>query len=142
MKQAYTRAEIADQVKSQRGYMDKLIEIAGQVNSLIADLETGKTEFAKYSHISLCNLYLYASESYYVHDESVMTDGMFDKLCGYLLEQYDVLEMVGVWHVGRDIKKENLEAGTCLGVEFPVPVINIAYFLRGIQESEVREMMQ
>lgn len=137
----YSRSEVAEQRERHRQNMDEMRNAAHRSNKLIADLETGKTELTKYSHISLCNLYLYASESYYCWDMSVMTDGLFDKLCAYLLGQYDVLEMVGVWHVGRDIVKGNLEAGTCIGVDFPVPVQNVAHFLREIQLAEVREMM-
>lgn len=137
----YTRSEVAEQRERHRRNMDEMRNAAERVNKLIADLETGKTELTKYNHISLCNLYLYASECYYAHDTSVMTDGMFDKICKYLLEQFDVLEMVGVWHVGRNIVRGNLEAGTCIGVTFPVPVQNIAHFLREIQAEEMMEML-
>lgn len=66
--------------------------------------------------VSLTNVYLHCSYAYYELNESLMSDARFDQLCRYLHDNFDMLEMMGVRGVGDVIVKDNLAAGTCLGV--------------------------
>lgn len=52
--------------------------------------------------------YLIASYAYYCRFESIFSDETYDKMCKYILDNYDKLE-----HINKDlVKKESLVAGT------------------------------
>ena len=60
-------------------------------------------------------MYLMASYMYYEEDTPIMADGDFDNLCVHLLENLDKYE-----HKHKHlVTKENLSAGSCLGVKYP-----------------------
>lgn len=91
----------------------------------IEALDNGTISFADINFIGLTNIYLYCSCAYYQADKTLMSDIMFDCLCGYLAENFEILEMMDVRGVGTLIVEDNLKAGTCLGVEYPVIVQRI-----------------
>jgi len=62
--------------------------------------------------ISLANIYQVASVMYYQHDDPIMSDGDFDRLCKYLFDNYDASQMEG-------ISRDDLECGTGYTVKFP-----------------------
>jgi len=58
--------------------------------------------------------YLMASYAYYVQDDPIISDRLFDLMCKRMLENWDKIE-----HFHKSyIKKDYLEAGTFLG-EYP-----------------------
>lgn len=94
-------------------------EIQRKIAGDIGMLDSRLSDFQDYNFIRLTNIYLLASYCYYELDVPIMSDGVFDALCGYLADHFDALEMFGVWHVGSVIVKENLDVGTCIGIEYP-----------------------
>jgi len=54
--------------------------------------------------------YLIASYAYYVKDNPIISDGLFDKICKDLLQHWDKVEHYHKYLVD----KESLDAGTCL----------------------------
>lgn len=52
---------------------------------------------------------LMSSYAYYIQDDPILSDGCFDKMCKYALDNYDKLKHR---HVERFITKEALRAGT------------------------------
>lgn len=96
-----------------------LFRMKGIFEDLIEGLETGRESFDRQSKRRLCTLYLLASHLYYDHDHSAMPDTLFDKLCKYLHENFESLREEMVWGVGSLMTKDNLAAGTCLGVDYP-----------------------
>lgn len=101
------------------------------------DMEKGSA-FSKFSYIRLANIYLVSCCLYYEHNMYVLSDGKFDKLCEYLLEHHDMLEISGVMHVDKNITVDNLLAGTCLGVDYPVPIRTIAAIIDRIVKDSMR----
>lgn len=58
--------------------------------------------------------YLLSSYAYYVKDESLLSDPVFDKMCLYILTNWDILE-----HKLKDfVPKESLSAGTGYNIAF------------------------
>ena len=82
-------------------------------------IEDGSIPYPDVPFIGMTNAYLFASYAYYEMDVSLISDFTYDMVCAYLLENFDALEMLGVWHVGKVIVKDNLAAGTCIGIEYP-----------------------
>jgi hypothetical protein len=89
--------------------------------------------YKKYSDVTdkndnmLIPWYLMACYAYYVEDEPILEDAMFDRLSKKLLKVFDDVE-----HIHKDyITKEMLEAGTYLG-EYPS---RIKYAVKDIQQS-------
>lgn len=109
----------------------------------ILKLDSGELSFGDLNFIAETNIYLYCSYAYYELNESLMSDLMFDLLCSWLYENYDILAFMGVWWVGKTIVKDNLKAGTCLGVEYPKMVRDTATqmvrYKRGTPESDDEE---
>jgi len=66
---------------------------------------------------NLCpiSFYFMAAYAYYMEDEPLMSDHMFDTLCRYLLQEFDNLHDHKHKHL---LTQENLRAGTYLG-EYP-----------------------
>tara|TARA_R110000782_G_scaffold186064_1_gene276132 strand:+ start:323 stop:664 length:342 start_codon:yes stop_codon:yes gene_type:complete len=73
--------------------------------------------------------YLMASYSYYVEDDPILSDGLFDELAHKMLESWDTIEH---WHKEL-ITEEDLKAGTLLIREFPNRVINAVNSLRTVK---------
>lgn len=62
--------------------------------------------------------YLLASYCYYELDNPIMTDEEFDKLCKYILTNYDTLTHMHKHLVSID----NLKASSALGIEYPLVI--------------------
>jgi len=58
--------------------------------------------------------YLMASYAYYKQNESLLSDEVFDKMCKWMIENWDSIEHK---HKGF-INKESLSAGTGFDIEF------------------------
>lgn len=61
--------------------------------------------------------YLMSSYLYYIRDESLLTDPLFDRICKEMLGEY-----VGLQHIHKHlVNPEHLEAGTCFlrGCDYP-----------------------
>lgn len=58
--------------------------------------------------------YLIASYSYYLRDESLLSDEVFDKMCLHILENWDTLEH----KLKHLVSKESLSAGTGYDINF------------------------
>lgn len=102
----------------------------------IRKLDSGELSFGDLNFVALTNIYVYCSYAYYVLDEVLMSDMMFDLLCAWLYQNFDILEITGVWHVGKLILKENLHAGTCLVDEYPKMFRDIATEMVEIVRAE------
>ena len=69
--------------------------------------------------------YIMASYAYYVQDDPILSDGVFDRLINRLTDQYDNLE-----HQHKDfVKKDALKAGTYLG-DYPTRTEDVLKQLR------------
>ncbi len=95
-------------------YFEATKHVERVASGLGADVDPGD-----YHLITLTNVYLVACMLYYEHDAPFMDDGPYDGLCRYLHEHYDDMAAAGVWWLGKVIVRENLEAGSCVGVEYP-----------------------
>lgn len=70
--------------------------------------------------------YLMAAYAYYVEDNPILSDMLFDRICMKLLTHYDEVE-----HVHKDyISKDELDAGTFLG-KYPSRIKDAVNELRG-----------
>ena len=70
--------------------------------------------------------YLMAAYAYYVEDNPILSDMLFDRMSKKMLQNYDQIE-----HVHKDfITKADLEAGTFLG-EYPSRIKGAVAALRG-----------
>lgn len=70
--------------------------------------------------------YIMASYAYYVEDDPIISDRMFDRMAKQILIHYDDIE-----HMHKDIlTKETLEAGTFLG-DYPSRIKHAVDALRG-----------
>lgn len=58
--------------------------------------------------------YLMASYAYYVKDESLLSDSVFDKMCLHILTNWDTLEH----KLKSFVPKESLSAGTGYNIAF------------------------
>ena len=90
------------------------------------NIDSGNKKIHDFNYIRLCNLYLTCSHLYYDYDKNILADTNFDKLCFFLLEHHDMLELSGVYHVEENITVDNLLAGTCIGVDYPDSIRAIA----------------
>jgi|TARA_R110000823_G_scaffold315253_1_gene446332 hypothetical protein len=80
--------------------------------------------------------YLMASYLYYEENVNVIPDTEFDELCKYLLEHHDELT-----HPHKHlVTKDNLRAGTCLGIEYPSRVKGAAVqWYNDVQNAAINE---
>lgn len=69
--------------------------------------------------------YIMASYAYYVEDNPILKDGMFDRLAKKILNNWDNIEHFHKHHLNKDM----LEAGTYLG-EYPSRVPDAVNQLR------------
>ena len=70
--------------------------------------------------------YIMAAYAYYVEDDPIISDQMFDRMAKQILIHYDDIE-----HMHKDIlTKETLEAGTFLG-DYPSRIKHAVDALRG-----------
>jgi hypothetical protein len=77
------------------------------------------------NHNMLIPWYIMSAYAYYVEDDPIISDGMFDRICQRLLEDY-----VNVEHIHKKyIKKSTLESGTYLG-EYPSRIEDVVRQLR------------
>jgi len=76
--------------------------------------------------------YLMASYAYYVKDVSLLRDETFDKMCLYILNNWNTLE-----HKLKNlVPKESLSAGTGYNIAFS----SFPYGFVGVIEKLIREM--
>jgi hypothetical protein len=73
--------------------------------------------------------YLMASYAYYIEDDPILSDGLFDGLANTMLKSWDTIEH---WHKEL-ITEEDLKAGTLLIRKFPNRVINAVKSLRDVK---------
>lgn len=92
-------------------------------------LQSGELSFDECPVIYLHNLYLVTSYLYYEMNISMISDSLYDKLCGYI---HDHLEefMVMCWHK-QTLDAELLRAGTGSSLDYPQAIIEIAGRLQG-----------
>ncbi len=62
--------------------------------------------------------YLMASYAYYDLDEALISDGLYDEICHILLAMVDGDDLPEHRHAHL-VTRDNLRAGTCLGVQYP-----------------------
>ena len=111
-------------------------DAAEKAMKTVADLEVGEIELVAMNLIHLSNLYLYASHAYYDDDHPIMSDGLYDKICVFMHENFDLMDMVGVWF-SLGITKDNLAAGTCLGVDHATVTVLMSSAMQGIARKEL-----
>lgn len=97
-------------------------------------LDQGAMSFEDVGYVGLCNLYLFASYAYYELNDPFISDDLFDRLCKHLYNDWDFLAASGVWHVNLVITEDNLRAGTCLGVNYPEAVKEIAAAMTALKK--------
>lgn len=66
--------------------------------------------------------YLMLSQLYYVRDESLVSDGLYDHICKRLLAEWDLVEH---WHKHL-VDREGLSAGTGYHLKYPPRVVAAA----------------
>jgi hypothetical protein len=81
--------------------------VARRVEKTIRQVEA--REFTE-TLIHLATVYGVLSAAYYSEGRSLVSDGAYDALCGYLLEHYD--ETIAQGTYGTILKREMLEAGS------------------------------
>ena len=80
--------------------------------------------FQEFSTIDLHNVYLMTSLAYYKHNRSYISDISFDKLCKYMLDNYNEFVSV-VRHPEKLLTKDDLMAGTGFALEYPGAIHHI-----------------
>ena len=98
-------------------------------------LDTGSLEFTDVGLVGLTNLYLFCSFAYYVLNENFISDHTFDKLCHHLCNEWDFMAVEKVRGIDSLIVLHNLKAGTCLRVDYPQAVQDIARELVELHRS-------
>jgi len=88
------------------------------------ELEEGAT-FHKRSRLLILDLYVLSSLLYYFYDYSIFSDGTYDKLCRYILRNFEEFKSVNLFD--RVILNKNaLKAGTGYHITVKrVPFINV-----------------
>ena len=107
-----------------------------QLYRRMQSLDRGEIAFDSLRLIPLTNSYLFCSYAYYEKDVSLLSDETFDKLCKYLYDMWEFMEAEGVRHVGTLIIEDNLKAGTCLRVTYPVAVRVIVDMMIELKQLE------
>lgn len=72
----------------------------------------GEPHFHLFSLIELSNLWLVACFQYYMKDDPILEDHLFDQLSNYLHQNRDQMKEAGVWWVDKLFPADALEAGT------------------------------
>lgn len=91
--------------------------VATKMDNTICELNQG-VQFERFNPIQLHTLYLLTSICYYKFHSSFMPDQLFDKLCVYMLENYEEFKSV-VRYPEKTLSKESLRAGTGFDIELP-----------------------
>jgi len=98
--------------------------VATKMDNTISDLNQG-VQFDSFHPITLHTLYLLTSICYYHFHSSFIPDQLFDKLCVYILDNYEEFKVV-VRHPEKTLSKESLQAGTGFDIEFPSTIWSLA----------------
>ena len=99
------------------------LEAAAKIYECIRKL-ISEANFSEFNIIMLHNIYLVTSLAYYRFDESYIPDHLFDQLCKYLLDNFDVAERV-VRNPSETLCKHRLSAGTGFDLKYSPAIFNI-----------------
>lgn len=76
----------------------------------------------------LCDVYFVCNELYYKHNHPILPDTAYDKMCRYLLDNYEEAKE-WISDIETYIPKANLKAGTGYKCECPDLMKNVAVII-------------
>lgn len=106
-------------------------EAAQKLYDAIMEIKYGRP-FDSFNFIMLHNIYMLGCILYYHLDESILSDTDFDKLCKYLLDNFNEAKKV-IRNPDETFIKDNLQAGTGYNIKFDAIWWNIAQHYQRIK---------
>lgn len=94
---------------------------ARQLRSMIQSLEAHEN-WEDYSFRQMTTLYYVTSYVYYVKDQEVMPDWVYEELCKKLLHMIDQDD----WYIWNHVDRPSLEAGSGYALTYSMMIQNIA----------------